>query len=382
MIDSDFQNKRAQVLYDINQLAEAHKAFNLAVDYPDLKCPDELIALVNKYMTAGYNHYSPSEGIIHLREQVAKIVKNNYSLDYDPYKQVTITAGAAQALYTSISCLVDEGDEVIIIEPVNRNYIPAIERNGGKAVFVQMKHPSFNIDWEEVQKLVTGKTRVIIISNPHDPTGTILSAQDVEKLLKIINGTKITVLSDEVFERIIFEKYEHQSIARFPKLAERSIIVSSFGKILNNTGWKIGHCITNPTLTKKFRKVQQFQISSVNTPIQHALAEYLEKDTSVMHSSGDYYQQKRDLFNNRIKGSGFKVLPAKGTFFEVLNFSDLAPKERDVDFAIRMIKDYGIATVPLSIYYHDKVDNNNLRINFAKSEEVLEKAALQIMKVN
>ncbi len=381
MINSDFQNTRIQVLSNINSLAEAHNAYNLAVDYPDFGCPEDLISLVNKYMKKGYNHYSPSEGIMPLREQVAKTVKANYSYSYDPQNQVTITAGAAQALFTSISCLIEDGDEVVIIEPVNRNYIPAIERNGGKAVFVQMKHPGFYIDWEEVQKLITGKTRVIIISTPHDPTGTIFTSQDMEKLLKIINGTKITVLSDEVFERIIFEKYEHQSVARFPKLAEKSIIVSSFGKILNNTGWKIGHCLASSKLTQKFRKVQQFQISSVNTPIQYALAEYLEKSKDVMYSTGEYYQQKRDMFNNKIKNSGFKVLPAKGTFFEILNFKEISENEKDVDFAVKMVKDYGIATAPLSVFYHDKVDNKNLRINFAKSEEVLEKAAEQILKM-
>jgi methionine transaminase len=380
MINADFQNTRLQVLSNIYSLAEVHNAYNLAVDYPDFECPKDLIALVNSYMKKGYNHYSPSEGIMPLREKIAELTRDNYSCDYDPQSQVTITAGAAQALFTSISCLIEDGDEVVIVEPVNRNYIPAIERNGGKAVFVQMKHPGFYIDWDEVQKLITGKTRVIIISTPHDPTGMIFSAQDMEKLLKIINGTKITVLSDEVFESIVFENYEHQSIARFPKLAERSIIVSSFGKVLNNTGWKIGHCLASAKLTRRFRQVQQFQISSVNTPIQYALAEFIGNNKDIM-LAGNYYQQKRDAFNNKIKKSGFKILPAKGTYFEVLNFKDIEPGTKDIEFAEKLVKEHGIATAPLSVFYHDKVDNKNLRINFAKSEEVLEKAAGQLLKV-
>jgi len=357
----------------MSKLANEHNAINLSQGFPDFECSKELISLVNKYMKKGYNQYAPMQGIMPLREVIAAKTEELYSAKYDPETEINITAGATQAIYTSIATLIKEGDEVIVFEPAYDCYVPAIELNGGVPVYTQLKPPNYHVDWDEVQKLITQRTRMIIINTPHNPTGSILTSADMLKLEKLTQGTDIVILSDEVYEHIIFDGYEHQSVARFPKLAERSIIVISFGKTFHATGWKIGYCLAPENLMKEFRKAHQFVVFTCNTPIQYALADFLKKKTNYLNLAG-FYQKKRDYFNALIKDSKFKFEPASGSYFQLLNYSDITD-EKDTDYAIRLTKKTGVASIPMSVFYHLPVEDKILRFCFAKSEETLEKAA-------
>ncbi|MBI4648345.1 MAG: methionine aminotransferase [Bacteroidia bacterium] len=360
----------------MSHLANKHNAINLSQGFPDFSCSEELIALVNKYMKKGCNQYAPMQGVMALREIIAQKTEELYSLKYNPESEITVTAGGTQALYTAICSIVNEKDEVIVFEPAYDSYIPAIKLNGGKPVFIQLKPPYFRINWDEVQKAVNARTRMIIINSPHNPTGSIFTAHDMEKLLKITAGTNIVILSDEVYEHILFDGYEHQSIARFPKLAEKSFIVSSFGKVFHTTGWKIGYCLAPESFMKEFRKIHQFIVFAVNTPLQYAIAEFLKDKENYIHLN-KFYQKKRDYFISLLKGSKFKIRPSQGTYFQLLDYSKISD-EKDTVFAERMTKEHGVASIPVSIFYHEKIDNKILRFCFAKSDETLEKAVEKI----
>jgi methionine aminotransferase len=363
----------------MSKLAAEHNAINLSQGFPDFNCDKELIELVHKHMLAGSNQYAPMPGLMSLREIIAEKTEAIYSASYDPETEITITAGATQAIFTAISAIIREGDEVIIFEPAYDCYQPAIELNGGKTIYMQLKAPNYLIDWEEVKKVINYRTKMIIINTPHNPTGSIMTAGDMAKLEKLTKGTDIVIISDEVYEHIIFDGYEHQSVARFPKLAERSFIISSFGKTFHTTGWKIGYCVAPANLMAEFRKVHQFVVFSGNTPIQHALAEYL-KNKKNYTGLGKFYQEKRDYFTKLIKNSNFKFEPASGTYFQLLRYNGMS-KEKDTDFAIRLTKEFGIASIPISVFYHNAVDNKVLRFCFAKKEETLEKAAEILNKI-
>ncbi|MFY8107970.1 MAG: methionine aminotransferase [Bacteroidia bacterium] len=359
--------------------ANEQKAINLAQGFPDFNCNPELIKLVNAAMKKGLNQYAPMPGVLTLREKIAAKTENLYGAVYNPETEVTITPGGTHALYAAISAIVGEGDEVIVLEPCYDSYIPAIELNGGRPIFYELKYPDFKVDWNEVKKLINFKTRMVIINTPHNPTGAVLEADDMLQLQKILDNTDVVVLSDEVYEHIIFDNVQHQSVARFPKLAERSIIVSSFGKTYHTTGWKMGYVLAPADITKEFRKVHQFIAFSANTPIQHALAEFIDQKQHYMELSA-FYQEKRDYFQKLVAGSNFKVLPCKGSYFQMLNYAKIT-QERDVDFAIRLTKEFKVASIPTSVFYKMKTDNNVLRFCFAKSNETLEKAAEKLMKV-
>jgi methionine transaminase len=359
--------------------ANEQKAINLAQGFPDFNCNPELVKLVNAAMKKGLNQYAPMPGVLSLREKIAAKTENLYGAIYNPETEVTITPGGTHALYAAISAIVGEGDEVIVLEPCYDSYIPAIELNGGRPIFYELKYPDFKVDWNEVKKLINFKTRMVIINTPHNPTGAVLEADDMLQLQKILNNTDVVVLSDEVYEHIIFDDVQHQSVARFPKLAERSIIVSSFGKTYHTTGWKMGYVLAPADITKEFRKVHQFIAFSANTPIQHALAEFIDQKQHYMELSA-FYQEKRDYFQKLVAGSNFKVLPCKGSYFQMLNYAKIT-QERDVDFAIRLTKEFKVASIPTSVFYKMKTDNNVLRFCFAKSNETLEKAAEKLMKV-
>ncbi len=359
--------------------ANEQKAINLAQGFPDFNCNPELVKLVNTAMKKGLNQYAPMPGVLSLREKIAAKTENLYGAVYNPETEVTITPGGTHALYAAISAIVGEGDEVIVLEPCYDSYIPAIELNGGRPIFYELKYPDFKVDWNEVKKLINFKTRMVIINTPHNPTGAVLEADDMLQLQKILDNTDVVVLSDEVYEHIIFDDVQHQSVARFPKLAERSIIVSSFGKTYHTTGWKMGYVLAPADITKEFRKVHQFIAFSANTPIQHALAEFIDQKQHYMELSA-FYQEKRDYFQKLVAGSNFKVLPCKGSYFQMLNYAKIT-QERDVDFAIRLTKEFKVASIPTSVFYKMKTDNNVLRFCFAKSNETLEKAAEKLMKV-
>jgi methionine aminotransferase len=359
--------------------ANEQMAINLAQGFPDFNCNPDLVKLVNAAMKKGLNQYAPMPGVLTLREKIAAKTENLYGAVYNPETEVTITPGGTHALYAAISAIVGEGDEVIVLEPCYDSYIPAIELNGGRPIFYELKYPDFKVDWNEVKRLINFKTRMVIINTPHNPTGAVLEADDMLQLQKILDNTDVVVLSDEVYEHIIFDNVQHQSVARFPKLAERSIIVSSFGKTYHTTGWKMGYVLAPADITKEFRKVHQFIAFSANTPIQHALAEFIDQKQHYMELSA-FYQEKRDYFQKLVACSNFKILPCKGSYFQMLNYAKIT-QERDVDFAIRLTKEYKVASIPTSVFYKMKTDNNMLRFCFAKSNETLEKAAEKLMKV-
>jgi methionine aminotransferase len=360
-------------------LANEHKAINMAQGFPDFACSEKLVELVNQYMKKGMNQYAPMPGIMPLRERIAEKTEMLYSAVYNPETEITITPGGTHALYAAISAIIREGDEVIVLEPCYDSYVPAIELNGGRPVFFELKFPDYKVDWNELKRLVNYKTKMIIINTPHNPSGTILTAQDMMKLQKLVQNTEIVILSDEVYEHIIFDEIEHQSVARFPKLAERSIIVSSFGKTYHTTGWKMGYVLAPANLMTEFRKVHQFMAFSANTPIQYALADFLmEKDEYLQLSR--FYQEKRDYFQKLVKDSRFKVLSSFGSYFQLLGYTKIT-QEKDTDFASRITREHKIASIPTSVFYHKHVDNHVLRFCFAKSTETLEQAAEKICNI-
>ncbi|MFH1321051.1 MAG: methionine aminotransferase [Bacteroidota bacterium] len=363
----------------MSKLANELGAINLSQGFPDFGCSKELIALVNKYMKKGYNQYATLQGALPLREQIAGKIEYLYSAKYNPETEINITAGATQAIYTVITAMIKEGDEVIVFEPAYDCYVPSIELNNGVPVYVQLKPPDYHIDWTEVRKLINPRTKMIMINTPHNPAGSILNAADMMKLEKLTRDTNIVILSDEVYEHIIFDGYEHQSIIRFPKLAERSFIVFSFGKTFHATGWKIGYCIAPENLMKEFRKAHQFIVFTCNTPMQYALADYLKEKSNYL-CLPDFYQKKRDYFNELVRNSKFKLKPSLGSYFQLLDYSDITD-EKDTDYAIRLTKEAGVASIPVSAFYHKPVDDKTLRFCFAKEEETLERAAEKLCKI-
>jgi methionine aminotransferase len=363
----------------MSKLAGEHNAINLSQGFPDFNASGELIELVNSNMAKGHNQYAPMPGVMALREAIAEKTEELYSAKYDPETEITVTAGATQAIFTAIAAVVREDDEVIIFEPAYDCYQPAIELNGGKTIYLQLKAPKYNIDWDEVKKVINHRTKMIIINTPHNPTGSIMTASDMAKLEKLTKNTDIVIVSDEVYEHIIFDGQEHQSVTRYPKLAERSFVISSFGKTYHTTGWKMGYCIAPKNLMAEFRKVHQFLVFSCNTPTQYALAEFLKKKSNYI-DLGNFYQKKRDYFAKLIEGSKFSFEPASGTYFQLLRYNGIT-QEKDTDYAIRLVKEAGVASIPISVFYHKPIYNQVLRFCFAKKEETLEKAAEILRKI-
>ncbi|MBN8702584.1 MAG: methionine aminotransferase [Bacteroidetes bacterium] len=378
-IHSKLPTANTSIFAIMTKAATEHGAINMAQGFPDFNCDTELIDLVSKYMKKGFNQYAPMPGLMSLREAIAEKTEFLYGAKYNPETEITITAGATQAIFTVITSVVREGDEVIIFEPAYDCYQPAIELCGGKTIFMQLKAPTYEINWEEVKKVISHKTRMIIINTPHNPTGSILSADDLATLEKLTADTDILVISDEVYEHILFDTHKHQSACQYPGLAERSFVISSFGKTYHTTGWKMGYILAPPSLTAEVRKVHQFLVFSVNTPIQHALTEYLQKKDLYLEL-GNFYQKKRDYFNKLISGSRFKINPASGTYFQLLDYSAIT-NEADTEYALRLVKENKIAAIPVSVFYHTPIDNKMLRFCFAKKEETIEKAAEILCKI-
>jgi len=357
----------------MSALAAQEKALNLSQGFPDFDCSPKLTGLVTKAMNSGMNQYAPMPGLLSLRESIAKKTEELYTGIYHPETEITITAGATQAIFTAIQATISENDEVIIFTPAYDCYEPAIDLVGAKAIHIELQGPEYRIDWEQVKKVITQQTKMIIINTPHNPTGTIMTAQDMQKLEKLLQGSDILVLSDEVYEHIIFDGYDHQSVARFPKLAQRSFIISSFGKTYHTTGWKIGYCLAPAELMKEFRKTHQYNVFSVHTPTQQAYAEYLLSSNDHLELK-EFYQQKRDLFRSNIKDSRFQLGETAGSYFQLLDYSKISP-ENDVDFAVRLTKEHKIASIPTSVFYNRKVDQTVLRFCFAKKDDTLLQAA-------
>ncbi|GAP42213.1 aspartate/methionine/tyrosine aminotransferase [Lentimicrobium saccharophilum] len=357
----------------MSALAKEHNAINLSQGFPDFPVSEELIKLVNSYMKKGLNQYAPMPGILPLREGISEMFETRYGVKYHPETEVTITAGATQGLFSIISAFIRPGDEVVVLEPAYDSYAPAVMLQGGMVKYARLQAPDYSINWDTFPALISGRTRMIIINSPHNPTGTIIKAKDLKKLDTLLKNRDILVLSDEVYEHLIFDGHTHESICRYPGLASRSLLVGSFGKTFHATGWKCGFVLAPPQLTAEFRKVHQFVVFAVNTPVQHAIAEYLRNPEHYKHL-GRFYQEKRDLFLNLIKGSRFKAVPASGTYFQLLNYSKISD-EKETAFAERLTREFKIASVPVSPFYHNQEDNKVLRFCFAKTTETLEKAA-------
>lgn len=372
-ISSKLPKVGTTIFTTMSALAQEHGALNMAQGFPDFACSPKLIERVNHYMNAGLNQYAPMAGVMALREKIAQKTEELYTAVYNPETEITVTPGATLAIYAAISAVVKEGDEVIILEPAYDCYLPAVELNGGRPVFAELKFPNYQVDWDEVRKLITFKTKMIIINTPHNPTGMTFSALDMQKLQKLTENSDIVILSDEVYEHILFEGFEHQSVARYPKLAERSFIISSFGKTYHNTGWKMGYCLAPETLMKEFRKIFQFMVFSVNTPIQYALADFMEERDEYLHLQS-FYQGKRDVFQKAVKGSKWKILPCQGSYFQMLGYEKIT-HEADQDYARRLVKENKIAAIPPSSFYRKGIDHHVLRFCFAKEDDTLLRAA-------
>ncbi len=363
----------------MSKLAEEHKAINLSQGFPDYEADPKLIEYVADAMKQGFNQYAPMTGLPVLRELIAEKMNHLYGADYHPETEVTVTAGGTQAIFTALNAYINAGDEVIIFEPAYDCYAPTIKMLGGLVKPYQLAPPNYEIDWEMVKKLFSANTKMIILNSPQNPTGCVLSEKDIKALIKLTKNTDIMILSDEVYEHIIFDGKKHQSVALYPELRERSFIVASFGKLLHTTGWKLGYCIAPEALMKEFRKVHQFNVFSVNTPMQLGVAKYLKDPQSYLGLSA-FFQQKRDLFRSLLAETKFKLLPCNGSYFQCVSYEHLSD-EKDVAMAERLIKEYGVASIPVSAFYIRNTDHHVLRFCFAKKQETLEKAVERLVKL-
>ena len=377
-IISKLPNVGTTIFTVMSQLAIEHKAVNLGQGFPDFMMSEELTSLVCKAMTNGFNQYAHMNGVPLLRQRIAEKVEKLYQTNINPETQITVTPGGTYAIYTALTTVLQPGDEVIVFEPAYDSYIPNIEINGGIAVRIPLQYPNYSIPWDIVRARVSAKTRVIMINSPHNPTGSVLSENDIAELKQIVANTNILILSDEVYEHLIYDGIKHQSILLHPDLLERSFVCFSFGKTYHCTGWKLGYCISSPGMMKEFRKVHQFNCFSCDTPKQIALAEYIKNENAYL-SLGLFLQQKRDYFRTLMAATPFKLIPSHGSYFECYSYDGLTD-DNDMQLAIRLTKDYGVATVPVSAFYKDATDNKVLRFCFAKQAETLEKAVEGLVK--
>lgn len=363
----------------MSALATEHHAVNLGQGFPDYPMSEELIALVNEAMKNGFNQYVPMQGYLPLLESIAEKISFLYKIHINAQAQITITPGGTYAIYTALTSVLRPGDEVIVFEPAYDSYIPNIEINGAAPILVNLRFPDYSIDWVEVRKKVTARTRMIMLNSPHNPTGAVLSADDIAQLISIVKDTNIIILSDEVYEHLIFDDIPHQSILRYPDLLKRSFVCFSFGKVYHCTGWKLGYCVSSAEMMNEFRKVHQFNCFSCNSPVQVALASFLKNKASYL-SLGEFMQEKRDYFQALMQQTKFTPLQSHGSYFQLYKY-DRISNESEKDFAIRITKEYGVAAIPVSAFYQSGTDNNVLRFCFSKKNETLELAVERLMKM-
>ncbi|MDI9860356.1 methionine aminotransferase [Flectobacillus roseus] len=364
----------------MSKLANDHGALNLSQGFPNFECSPKLIELVEKYLRKGMNQYAPLSGIQPLREIIAQKTSDLYGISYHPDQEVTIVSGATEALYAAITAVVQTGDEVILLEPNYDSYEPAVRLNGGIPVYVTLTpENNYQIDWNVVKAKITEKTKLILLNTPHNPTGTVMSKDDLEQLAAIVKDTNIFIVSDEVYEHIIFDGHNHWSPIRHPELQKRTFVCGSFGKTFHVTGWKVGYCLAPQQLSEEFRKVHQWLAFSTVTPIQYALAEFLQEPDNYL-SVSQFYQEKRDKFIACIQGSRFEWIPASGSFFQCVNYANITD-ENDLALAQRLTKEIGVASIPVSVFYHQKNDYKILRFCFAKDDQTLEIAGERLSKL-
>ncbi len=360
-------------------LAAEHQAINLGQGFPDFLMDEELVQLVNAAMQKGHNQYVHMNGLALLRERIAEKIQGLYNNTVNPETEITVTPGGTYAIYTALTTILQPGDEVIVFEPAYDSYIPTIEINGAVPVLIPLSFPDYSINWQLVQQKISPATRAIIINSPHNPTGSILSAADMAQLNAIVKDSNIFIISDEVYEHLVFDGKQHESILRYPHLYQRSFVCFSFGKVYHCTGWKTGYCVAPPALMKEFRKIHQFNCFSCNSPVQFALADFLLQKEKYLQL-GSFLQQKRDYFFTLMQQTKFKALPSYGSYFQLYDYSGITD-ETEMDFAIRLTKEYRVAAIPTSVFYKAGTDNKVLRFCFAKKESTLEEAVNRLMKL-
>jgi methionine aminotransferase len=371
---------KSSIFSVMTRMAQDYNAINLSQGFPDFDGPEELLSLVSYYITSGKNQYAPMPGIPELRNRISEKTEMLYSRKYDPENEIVITSGATEAIYTAISCSVNRNDEVIIFEPAYDSYAPSVLINGGIPVFIPLTQPGYNIDWERVKDKITAKTRMIIINSPHNPTGRVINRADLQNLAEITRNSNILILSDEVYEHIVFDSKKHVSLAESAELSERTFVISSFGKTYHSTGWKVGYCSAPAALMTEFKKVHQFIVFSVNTPVQYAYADFLSNKEHYLNLKS-FYQDKRDLLIQNLKSSGFSLIPSEGTYFQLLDYSPVSDLQ-DTEFAEYLTKNAGVAVIPLSPFYSSVNTAKTIRVCFAKRNEVITEACKRLCSVN
>lgn len=363
----------------IGQLSAEHQALNLSQGAPNFACEPQLVEAVSQAMRAGHNQYAPMSGVAALRTALADKVERLYGARYDADEEITVIASASEGLYSAISALVHPGDEVIYFEPAFDSYAPIVRLQGATPVAIKLSLEDLHIDWDQVAAAINSKTRMIIVNSPHNPTGSVFGEHDIERLTALTRNTDIVILSDEVYEHVVFDGDIHHSMARHPQLAERSVIVSSFGKTYHVTGWRVGYCMAPAALMDEIRKVHQFMVFSADTPMQYAFAEALANPQSYLGLAA-FYQQKRDLLANALQDSRFELLPSRGSFFMLARFSGFS-NESDNDFAVRLIREAKVATIPLSAFYSDGTNTGIIRLSFSKDNQTLLEGARRLCQV-
>jgi methionine aminotransferase len=378
---SKLPNVGTTIFTVMSALATEKGAVNLGQGFPDFGCDPALVNAVTAAMQNGLNQYPPMTGVPALREAISKKIANIYGYSYDPASEITVTAGATQAILTAVLCCVHAGDEVVVIEPTYDSYLPAIELAGGTPVFVQMEVSDYgySVPWAKVQAAVTKKTRLIMINSPHNPTGSVLREADIRALADIVRGTDILILSDEVYEHMVYDGARHESVCRHPELAGRAFVVSSFGKTYHVTGWKVGYVAAPAALTAEFRKVHQFNVFTVNTPVQHGLAQYMANPAPYLELPA-FYQHKRDLFRDGLNSTRFKLLPSDGTYFQCVEYSAISDLE-EAEFAKWLTTEIGVAAIPVSAFYNRPKESGIVRFCFAKKDETLRTALERLAKL-
>ncbi|WP_242921111.1 methionine aminotransferase [Pontibacter liquoris] len=363
----------------MSAMANEHQAINLSQGFPDFNCPEPLIDLVNKYMREGFNQYAPMAGVPKLREKISLKTARLYGYQPDPDTEITVTTGATEALFAAIMAVVKPGDEVVVLEPCYDAYAPAIRLSGGSPIYVPLALPDFHVDWDLVRKRISSRTRLLIINTPHNPTGAVMTKADLEKLASLTEGTDILVISDEVYEHMVFDGQEHVSALQIESLRARSFVISSFGKTYHTTGWKIGYAIAPAPLTAELRKMHQFITFSSVTPLQLAIADFLDHEEHYLALPA-FYQQKRDYFLAQLQDARFTFTPSPATYFQLVRY-DALTDAYDVDYARQLVQQAGVAAIPVSAFYHNKTDHKYLRFCFAKGEDTLRTAAARLVRL-
>jgi methionine transaminase len=379
MITSKLPHIGTTIFTIMSKLATDHGAINLSQGFPGFDCYPDLQDLVTEYMRKGFNQYAPMSGVPILKERISEKTKTAFQVAFDAESEVTVVSGATEALFAAVTAVVRRGDEVILLEPAYDSYAPAIELNGGIPVYVPLNLPDFSVDWDKVKSAINDKTRLIMVNTPHNPCGYVWTQEDLDNLAELIHDKEIFIISDDVYEHITFDGRKHIPLFSHSILKQRTFACGSFGKTFHVTGWKIGYCLAPKDLTAEFRKIHQFLTFSTSTPLQYALADYLEDPSRYLYLN-EFYERKRNLFCEGLKQTPFTFTPSQGSFFQVVSYAHLS-EEKDFDLAVRITKENGVASIPVSVFFHNHTDHKLLRFCFAKEDEVLEKGISLLTKI-